>query len=144
MFVSFKIFSQNFRHFHLIIIYIIVLIFRVGGCCYPWVRWIGWWYGLGGEGQGGEGAINKIICLHSKTVFLNYDIFIMHGVLKNIFSDGVFNNVSYMMAFFTMSFSENYPYLYPIWTYYLSDDKSLLLSCIKLNEKNNIIQLLLL
>ena len=35
----------KFRQFHLIIIFNIILIFMVGwGCCYPWGRWIGWWY----------------------------------------------------------------------------------------------------
>ena len=30
-----------------LLVYIIVLIFRVGwGYCYPWGRWFGWWYGL--------------------------------------------------------------------------------------------------
>ena len=37
----------NFINFHLIIIFIIFLIFRVGwGSFYPWGRWIGWWYVL--------------------------------------------------------------------------------------------------
>ena len=41
--------KKIFQHFHLSIIYIIVLIFRVGlGCCYPWGRWIGSWYVLRG------------------------------------------------------------------------------------------------
>ena len=48
-FESLVCFSVNFRHFHKSISYIIVLILRVGwGCCYPWGRWIGWWYVLGG------------------------------------------------------------------------------------------------